>query len=130
MVRWERLWFFQQFKNMKIIEKIKKWPTDKKRFFSISIAVFLTILIIVLNSAVNTVWKENKQKNNSIYKNSQIKQIQESFSEIINNANKTLDDLKANNLATTTSQTTQTENTTNQTNSTSSSLISTSSIVE
>lgn len=130
MVKWERLWFFQQFKNMKIIEKIKKWPTDKKRIFSISVAVFLTILIIILNSAINIIWKESDQKDNSIYKKSQTKQIQESFSEIIDNTKNIFDDLKKNDLATTTEETTQIENTVNQTNSISSSSISTSSIVE
>jgi predicted PurR-regulated permease PerM len=115
---------------MKIIEKIKKWPTDKKRIFSISVAVFLTILIIILNSAINIIWKESDQKDNSIYKKSQTKQIQESFSEIIDNTKNIFDDLKKNDLATTTEETTQIENTVNQTNSISSSSISTSSIVE
>ncbi|MFA5651852.1 MAG: hypothetical protein WC933_00615 [Candidatus Paceibacterota bacterium] len=66
---------------MKFLEKIKGWPIEKKRIFSILLAVFLTILIIVLNSGINLLWKDEAQ-NKVFNKNSPINSIKESFSQI------------------------------------------------
>ena len=66
---------------MKFLEKIKSWPIEKKRIFSILLAVFLTILIIVLNSGINLLWKDEVQ-NKVFNKNSPVNSIKESFSQI------------------------------------------------
>lgn len=61
-------------------KRIKSWSIEKKRFFSISCAIFLTIIIIILNAKVNTVWKKDNIKNNSV------DNIQNSVLEIVNQA--------------------------------------------
>ena|ERR1035437_7700508 len=63
------------------IKKIKSWSIEKKRIFSISIALVLTILIIVFNSGINLLWKDKTQKKNI---DTPLNSIQKSFSEIIN----------------------------------------------
>ena len=70
---------------MNWLKIIRKWPIEKKRIFSISVAVFLTILIIVLNSAINIIWKDDVPKNNYVQKEA-INSIKESFSDILNTA--------------------------------------------
>lgn len=79
-----------------LINKIKKWPSSKKRFFSIFIALFLTILIIILNSVLNNIWKENK-----ISDNYEINKTKESVTQIINNTKGIFDNLKNIDTATT-----------------------------
>ena len=64
-----------------VFTSIKKWSIEKKRIFSLIVAVVLTILIIVLTSAINLLWKEEVPK--KIYdKNSPTNTIKDSFSEI------------------------------------------------
>ena len=71
---------------MKFIDKIRKWPAKKKRIFSISLAIFLTFLILILNSAINLIWKDEvKVKDNSLYS------LKESISEIVNQSKPLID---------------------------------------
>ena len=68
---------------MKSLDKIKKWPVEKKRKFSFFAAIILTILIIVLNSAINVVWKDETQ-NNFFSKYSPIQSTKESIMKVLN----------------------------------------------
>ena len=70
---------------MKLLDKIKRWPIEKKRIFSISVAVFLTILIIVLNSALNLLWKDDIPKVNYA-QNETISSMKTSFLDLFNTA--------------------------------------------
>ncbi len=70
---------------MKLINQIKKLSFEKKRILAISLAVLLTIILIIINSIINSVWKDDsvgavKSKNDPI------KSLQQSVSEIINQA--------------------------------------------
>lgn len=78
---------------MKFLSTIKKWPIEKKRIFSISVAIFLTILIIILNSALNLIWKEEVPRNKLLDKNSPINTMQESFSRIFEEAKPALEQI-------------------------------------
>lgn len=97
------MFFLRYNKNMNMLEKIKKWPASKKRFFSITLAIFLTILIIILNSALNLIWKE-EQKNNYLQKDKQVKEIKDTFSKIINDTKYEYNLLKTDNMSTTTEE--------------------------
>ena len=78
---------------MNFLSEIKKWPIEKKRIFSISVAVFLTILIIILNSALNLIWKEEVPRNKLLDKNGPINTMQESFSKIFEEAKPALEQI-------------------------------------
>jgi hypothetical protein len=108
---------------MKFIDKIRKWPIEKKRTFSIIAAVFLTILIIVLNSGINLLWKDEAKHNNYSDKNNPINQIQESFAKIFNQVKPVLDQAFS-------SSTQNTPQVINQNNSGTSSFGTTSNIIE
>jgi predicted PurR-regulated permease PerM len=71
---------------MNWLNKIKRWPMRKKRIFALFLAIFLTILIIVFNSAMNILWKD-KTKNS----NNPVSSFKSAFSEIFNGANPILD---------------------------------------
>lgn len=71
---------------MKFFNKIRKWSIEKKRIFAISTALFITILVIFLNSIINTVWPDNSKKVNLAGKNNPITSLQESFSKIFDEA--------------------------------------------
>ena len=73
-----------------LIKKIRSWPIEKKRIFSLSLAVFLTVIVIIFNSAIGLIWK-NETKNRSDNANNPFKTIQDSFSEIINIAKPALE---------------------------------------
>ena len=67
---------------MNWLKKLRKWPIDKKRILALSIAAFLTILVIVINAAINIIWKDNtpiKKVDNTPFET-----IGKSFSDIIN----------------------------------------------
>ena len=110
-----------------LISRIRKWPIEKKRIFSILVAVFLTILIIVLNSALNIIWKDETKNIPLNNKNSPINTIQESFSKIFSEAKPILDQAFG---SSTSGQLNQTGEIIDQINSTSSSFSTTSNIVE
>jgi predicted PurR-regulated permease PerM len=105
---------------MNFLDKVKRWPMKKKRIFSISLAVFLTVLIIVLNSAINLIWKD-EMINKTTNKNNPIKLIQESFSKIFNVAKPALDQVFGSSTG---------DKIIDQTNSASSSFSTTSNVVE
>lgn len=64
---------------MKYLDEVKTWPIEKKRKFSIALAVFLTILIIGINYGVGLFWKEEKKESPFANKNNPIKELSESF---------------------------------------------------
>lgn len=64
---------------------------EKKRIFSISLAIFFTILILIFNYSLNLIWKEEKNNIRIYDKNSPINTIQESFSKIFSNAKPVLE---------------------------------------
>ena len=105
---------------MDLINKIKKWPIEKKRIFSISVALFFTILIIILGFNVSSVWKD-EATNTNLNKDNLINSIQKSISEIFDKAKPILDQAF--------SSSTQKEEETGQINSISSSFSTTSNIV-
>lgn len=74
----------------KILHQIKGWPIEKKRTFSLSLALFFTILIIILNSAFNLVWKDDVKKINYVQDNA-ISSMKKSFSEILNTTKPAID---------------------------------------
>lgn len=45
---------------MKWLKDIKKWSDKKKRIFAVSLALFITILAIVLNVGINVSQNKNK----------------------------------------------------------------------
>ncbi len=99
-------------KNKNIISKtlywIHGWSIEKKRVFAISSAVFLTILIIVLSFSINSIWKD-EVKIVPYDQINPIKSIQESFSEIENDAKPVLEQVfgsSTENIASGTEQTT------------------------
>src|SRR6187455_1265033 len=64
---------------MKYLDEIKKWPIEKKRNFSIIVAVFLTLLIVGLNYGVGLVWKEPVRESIFSGENNPINKLSESF---------------------------------------------------
>ena len=111
------------------LNKIRKWPIKKKRIFSVSFAIFFTILIIILNYNINLTWKN--EPNNHIYdKNSPISTIQESLSKIFDQAKPALDQIFGTSTGNLSISSTSTENAIDQINSTSSSFDTSSNIVE
>jgi len=111
---------------MKVLDKIKKWPIERKRVFAISLTVFLTILIIILSLVINSIGKDGT-KIIPYNQTDPIKSIKESFTQIINEAKPILNQVFSSSTKNTASGT---EQIIDQNNSASSSLISTSSIVE
>ncbi len=75
---------------MKFLDQIKEWSVRKKKIFSITLAVFFTVLIIILNSGINLIWKDETQNRNSAA-NNPINSIEESFSKIFNQIKPVLD---------------------------------------
>ena len=90
-------------------------------------AVFLTILIIILNSGLNLIWKDDTKNINTYNKNNPINTIQESFSQIYNEAKPALDQIFG---SSTQNTATETEQIIDQTNSTPSSLSTSSDMVK
>ncbi len=71
------------------INEIKKWPLQKKRNFSLFLAILLTVLVIILNFALNAVWSE--KKDDIPRKNAQFESMKNSFSEIFDQAGSALE---------------------------------------
>ena len=105
-----------------IFSKIRKWPIEKKRVFSISMALFLTILIIILNSGLNLIWKDETKNTNVYNKNNPINTIQKSFSDILNEAKPALDQIFGSSTEDISASSAPIEKTVDQINSTSSSI--------
>jgi hypothetical protein len=112
---------------MSVINRIKKWSIKKKRIFTISVALFLTILIIFLNSVINSLWKDETKDNNFSGKNNPITSIKESFEKMFEQAKPILEQAFS---SSTQNIATETEKIIDQNNSTSSSFSTTSNIVE
>ena len=127
----------------KIINRIRKWSIERKRIFSISIAIFLTILIIILNSGINILWK--KESNNRFSaENNSINLIKESFKKIFDIAKPALEQAisssteifsalsaqPASSTSSTTEQIEKEEKIVDQINSTSSSFGTSSGVIE
>ena len=112
--------------KMKFLEKLKKWPIGKKRIFSVSLALFLTVFIIIVNFGINSVWVDDV-KYEGIIKNNSIDSLQESLKQIINQARPVLDQTFGSSTASTSAQN---GTTTYQINSTSSSFSTGTNIVE
>ena len=70
---------------MKIIERISKWPSEKKKIFSLIIAVFLTILIIILWFTVDFYFKKDNIEDTVSSDN--FSEVKESFKEIFEDFN-------------------------------------------
>lgn len=123
--------FFQSH-NMDWLKKIKKWSAEKKRIFALCVAIFLTILVLVLNSAISSLWKG--KITNKYVDNSPFTSIKESFSEMFSKEKPLLmqalssstQAIKQTNQQASTSIATSSD----QTNSTSSSLSSSTNVVE
>ena len=114
---------------MNWLNKIRKWPIEKKRIFSISVAVFLTIIIIILNYGLNLVWRD--ESNNIVdTQNNPIDTIQDSLSKIVDQAKPILDQAFSSSTQEMTTQATQTDEIIDQINSTSSSFGTTSDVVQ
>ena len=64
---------------MKHLDKIKNWPIEKKRIFSISVAIFLTVLIIGINYGLGLIWNVEKSVNAYADKENPINKLAESF---------------------------------------------------
>ncbi|MFH0755182.1 MAG: hypothetical protein V1910_00750 [bacterium] len=74
----------------KFFNEIKKWSDKRKNFFSFLLALFFTILIIILNSNINLIWKKDEIQNKNFTKNS-TNSTQEPFSKVLNEAKPLLD---------------------------------------
>jgi predicted PurR-regulated permease PerM len=102
---------------MNFIKKIRSWPIKKKRAFSISVALFITILIIIFNTAINLIWENEVE----VKTNNSFISVAKSFSKIFEEAepifNKIINNSRNSDII-------------NQTNSTSSIFSTTSNIVE
>ena len=68
---------------------VKKWPLHKKRNFALFLAIALTVLIVILNFALNSIWNENKD--DIPRKNVQFESMKKSFSEIFDQAGSALE---------------------------------------
>ena len=110
---------------MSLLGKIKKWPAERKRFFSLFLALFLTVLIIILNIFINSIWVSKNGVN--LGKNNGIDTIKESFSNIIDQ-NKPILDQALNSFKN--AMPTTTDEAVDQINSASSSFATSSDIVE
>lgn len=107
-----------------IINRIRKWPIERKRIFSVLLAVFLTVLIIIFNFSFNSIWKDNTK--NTFINNNSINKIQKSFSEIIDESTPILEQI----FSTSSQETiTETDKIIDQINSASSSLSTSSNVV-
>ena len=76
---------------MNFVNKIKKLSFETKRTLAIILAILLTIIIIILNSTVGYLWKDDSVGDVKS-KNDPIKSIQESVSQIINSAKPIIDE--------------------------------------
>lgn len=76
---------------MKQLEKVKNWPIEKKRNFSIIVAVFLTLLVIGINYSVNIFWPDDKPVNVYEAQNNPINKLAESFKKNLDIVQPTID---------------------------------------
>ena len=64
---------------MKFLDKVKNWPIEKKRIFSISVAILITVLVIGINYGVGRLWYEEKPENVYADKENPINKLAEEF---------------------------------------------------
>lgn len=105
-----------------LIGGIRKWPAEKKRIFSIALALFITFLIIIFNAGMNLLWKDETK----VVKNNPLNSLQESFSKVVEQASPTLEQV----FSATQEMATQTQAIIDQINAAPSSFSTTSNIVE
>jgi predicted PurR-regulated permease PerM len=79
---------------IKTLNRIRKWPDERKRNFSLMIAILLTILIIVFNVAVNMLWKDNVPKKN--YQKEPFSEMKESFSQAFSSSESMIQQASSN----------------------------------
>ena len=110
----------------KIVKTIRGWSIERKRVFAISLTAFLTILIIILSLAINSIGKD-ETKIIPYNQTDTIKSIKESFTKIIDEVKPILNKAFS---SSTKNIASGTEQIIDQNNSTSSSVSSSSNIVE
>jgi len=74
----------------KILKTIQRWPIEKKKFFAILLAIFFTILILLLNFCINSIWEDKSPKTNYLQENA-FSSMKESFSRLFDEARPALD---------------------------------------
>lgn len=73
------------------LKLVMGWPIEKKRIFSISVAIFLTVLVIGINYGVGLVWYEEKPVNVYADKENPINKLSEAFKKNLDIVQPTLD---------------------------------------
>ena len=86
---------------MKIIERISKWPSEKKKIFSLIVAVFLTILVIILWFTVDFYFKKDNIEDTTASDN--FSEVKESFKDIFKDLNTNISTTSENNINASTS---------------------------
>jgi|LakMenEpi03Aug12_release.lakeMendotaPanAssembly.Ray.scaffolds.fasta_scaffold1044939_2 hypothetical protein len=86
---------------MKIIERISKWPSEKKKIFSLIVAVFLTILVIILWFTVDFYFKKDNIEDTTSSDN--FSEVKESFKDIFKDLNTNISTTSENNINASTS---------------------------
>ena len=86
---------------MKIIDRISKWPSEKKKIFSLIVAVFLTILIIILWFTVDFYFKKDNIEDTVSSDN--FSEVKESFLNIFEDLNTNISTTSENNINASTS---------------------------
>ena len=86
---------------MKIIERISKWPSEKKKIFSLIVAVFLTILVIILWFTVDFYFKKDNIEDTTASDN--LSEVKESFKDIFKDLNTNISTTSENNINASTS---------------------------
>ncbi|MEI8123860.1 MAG: hypothetical protein WCG60_01680 [bacterium] len=86
---------------MKIIDRISKWPSENKKIFSLIVAVFLTILIIILWFTVDFYFKKDNIEDTTSSDN--LSEVKESFKDIFKDLNTNISTTSENNINASTS---------------------------
>ncbi len=86
---------------MKIIDRISKWPSEKKKIFSLIVAVFLTILVIILWFTVDFYFKKDNIEDTTASDN--FSEVKESFKDIFKDLNTNISTTSENNINASTS---------------------------
>jgi len=110
----------------KTLYRIKKWPLGTKRFFALSMALIITLLVIYINIVVHSFWPD-ESKVAPVQQENPVNSISNSLGQLVNQIGPILDRAISSSSQDTA---TDTSGIIDQNNSTSSSLISTSSVVE
>ena len=79
----------QLFLGMKILNEIKNWPPKRKQFFSLIVAIFLTLIILFSSILINAIFFEKETVIESKY--SPMNRMTESFKGIFKEAGEEAD---------------------------------------